>query len=281
MAIIWLVAGLNILGIVPVGRTAMLLTALVMIPFIILFATGLFHPVSPPFQSHDGLKSLSLALFTIMWNCIGWDNATTYASEVSRPVRTYLKAIGIAFACIYIFSLSFVFLALHSGISGVTIAEKGIPYLARQLGGNTLGALLSIGGMASMLGIFCAVMLSVSRVPGVMSRDKVLPGFFSKLHPRFRTPYVSIIIFSCIVSLMVLRPLSDLLIMDICLYTAGITLEFAALISLRKLEGGIVRPFRIPLNKNGLLILFIFPVLIFCLALAGALNGSTENNRAG
>ena len=280
LAIIWLVAGLNILGIVPVGRTALLLTVTVMISFIILFMTGFLHPVYSTSPEHAGMKSLSLALFTIMWNCIGWDNATTYASEVNRPVRSYLKAIAIAFTGIYLFSLLFIYVALHSGISGTIIAQKGIPFLASLLGGNALGALLSIGGMASMLGIFSAVMLSVSRVPGVMSTDKLIPKIFSKLHPKFRTPYISIILFSSIVSLMVLRPLSDLIIMDISLYTAGIALEFAAVISLRKKAAAADRPFRIPLQKKGLIMLFLTPLVLYSLALAGALNGSVENLHA-
>ena len=280
LAIIWLVAGLNILGIVPVGRTALLLTVTVMISFIILFMTGFLHPVYSTSPEHAGMKSLSLALFTIMWNCIGWDNATTYASEVNRPVRSYLKAIAIAFTGIYLFSLLFIYVALHSGISGTIIAQKGIPFLASLLGGNALGALLSIGGMASMLGIFSAVMLSVSRVPGVMSTDKLIPKIFSKLHPKFRTPYISIILFSSIVSLMVLRPLSDLIIMDISLYTAGIALEFAAVISLRKKAAAADRPFRIPLQKKGLIMLFVTPLVLYSLALAGALNGSVENLHA-
>ncbi len=109
------------------------------------------------------MTSLGLALFTIMWNCIGWDNATTYAGEVKRPVRSYLTAMLLAFTAVYFFYLSFTYLVLHTGISGPEFAEKGIPYLGTLVGGNSLGGMLSMGGMASMLGIFCAVMLSVSQ----------------------------------------------------------------------------------------------------------------------
>jgi len=140
--------------------------------------------------------------------------------------------------------------------------------------------MLSIGGMASMLGIFCAVMLSVSRVPAVMGKDKVLPKLFTRQHPKYHTPYISIIVCACIVSILVLRPLADLFIMDICLYTAGIALEFAALISLRKKAAEADRPFRIPLQKKGLIILFMSPLLVFSVALGNTLLGSSENRYA-
>ena len=81
-------------------------------------------------------------------------------------------------------------------------------------------------------------------------------------------------------SLLILLPLADLIVMDICLYTGGVSLEFAALISLRKKASGDQRPFRIPLEKKGLLLLFLAPTLIFVLALIGSITGSAENKPA-
>lgn len=280
IAMVWLVAALNIRGIVLVGKTALFLTVAVMIPFVILYFTGFLQPVSAGAHPHSGMTSLGLALFTIMWNCIGWDNATTYAGEVKRPVRSYLTAMLLAFTAVYFFYLSFTYLVLHTGISGSEFSEKGIPYLGTLVGGNSLGGMLSMGGMASMLGIFCAVMLSVSRVPAVMGKDKVLPKLFTRQHPKYHTPYISIIVCACIVSILVLRPLADLFIMDICLYTAGIALEFAALISLRKKAAEADRPFKIPLQRKGLIILFMSPLLVFSVALGNTLLGSSENRYA-
>ncbi len=131
-----------------------------------------------------------------MWNFIGWDNATTYAGEVNRPVRAYLKAILLAFSGIYLFYLASPGLPFDLEFPGSVLADKGIPYLGTLIGGNSLGAILSLGGMASMLGIFCAVLLSVSRVPAVMGSDRLLPKIFTRLHSRYQTPYISIIVCS-------------------------------------------------------------------------------------
>jgi amino acid transporter len=280
IAMIWLVAALNIRGIVLVGKTALFLTVAVMIPFVILYFMGFLHPVFGAHHPNTGMNSLGLALFTIMWNCIGWDNATTYAGEVQRPVRSYLMAMLLAFSAVYLFYLSFTYLVLHTGISGQEFGEKGIPYLGLLIGGHSLGGMLSLGGMASMLGIFCAVMLSVSRVPAVMGKDRLLPRLFTKVHKKFQTPYVSIIGCACIVSVLVLRPLADLFIMDICLYTAGISLEFIALFRLRKTIADQDRPFKIPFQKKGLVLLFISPLLVFVIALCNTLIGSAENRFA-
>src|SRR5439155_6105858 len=65
-----------------------------------------------------------------------------------------------------------------------------------------------------------------------------------------------------------------------CLYTGGVSLEFAALISLRKKAAADQRPFRIPLDKKGLLLLFLAPTFIFVLALIGSITGTAENQPA-
>ena len=88
--------------------------------------------------------------------------------------------------------------------------------------------------MASSLGIYAAVLLSVSRVPKVMADDNLLPQRLNSLHPKFQTPYISIIVCSLVVSVMILWPFDDLLIIDVIVYGAGLSLEYVALIKLRR-----------------------------------------------
>jgi amino acid transporter len=206
-----------------------------------------------------------------MWNFIGWDNATTYAGEVNRPVRSYIISIGIAFCLVIgIYTVSALTVA-RTGINHNNLVARGFPVLGELLGGRGLGMLIAAGGMASTLGLYSAVLLSVSRVPQVMADDQLLPGWLCSLHSRFQTPYISIIASSVVVSILVLFTFSDLIIMDIILYGAGLSLEFIALFLLRINEPDRPRPFRIPLGKIGLALLFILPIGIYSVALAGAI----------
>jgi amino acid transporter len=109
-----------------------------------------------------------------------------------------------------------------------------------------------------------------------MADDQLLPAWFCTLHPRFKTPYVSIIVSSVIVSILVLFTFSDLVVMDIMLYGAGLFLEFLALLILRRKEPTAHRPFRIPLGKAGLILLFLLPIGIYTAALSGALLSSDK-----
>jgi amino acid transporter len=284
LVIIWSSALLNILGIVPVGKASVLLSLVVLIPFGLIFLFVL-HPIHPAASLHPaftpttkglGFPAISMGLYTVMWNFLGWDNATTYAGEVARPVRSYLTSICIAFILVFALYLLTAYSVHRSGIDPAALNDGGFPVLGVLAAGRWLGIVVAIGGMAGQLGLYSAVLLSVSRVPQVMADDQLLPAWFCSLHPRFGTPYVSIIASSAVVSVLVLFTFSDLIVMDIILYGAGLSLEFIALLVLRRREPDTHRPFRIPLGNTGLILLFLLPVGIYILAISGILIASEK-----
>jgi amino acid transporter len=129
-----------------------------------------------------------------------------------------------------------------------------------------------MGGMASSLGIYAAVLLSVSRVPKAMADDGLMAKRLNILHHRYQTPYISIILCSMVVSFMILWPFAELLIIDVTVYGAGLSLEYIALIKLRIKEPEKHRPFRIPLSVPWLCVVLLLPVTVYVVALAGALS---------
>ena len=285
LLIIWASAGLNILGIVPVGKVSLFLSAAVLAPVIILIVLAIHKhggSLSIPSPSLKGITfpSFGMALYTVMWNCLGWDNITTYAEEVEKPVRSYLVSMIIAFILVMVVYFFITWIAQQSGINHDTLTNDGFPALGVLIAGRWLGVVIAAGGMASTLGIYAAVLLSVSRVPQVMSEDNLLPKGLNKLHRRFKTPYISIIICSLVVSFMVLWTFADLLIIDVTVYGAGLSLEYIALVKLRLKEPLKARPFRIPLNITGLCLVLIFPFMVYAVALAGALSSTPEALKA-
>jgi amino acid transporter len=285
LLIIWASAGLNILGIVPVGKVSLFLSAAVLAPVIVLIVLAFYHHTGSlgiPSPSLKGITfpSLGMALYTIMWNCLGWDNITTYAEEVEKPVRSYLVSMIIAFILVIVVYFFIIWVAQLSGINHDTLTNDGFPALGVLIAGRWLGIAIAAGGMASTLGMYAAVLLSVSRVPQVMSEDHLLPAGLNKLHSRFKTPYISIIICSLVVSFMVLWTFADLLIIDVTVYGAGLSLDYIALVKLRLKEPLKTRPFKIPLSITGLCLVLIFPFLVYAVALGGALSSTPEALKA-
>ncbi|HET7898596.1 MAG TPA: APC family permease, partial [Flavisolibacter sp.] len=275
LLMIWLSGGINILGIVPVGRTSIILSILVLIPFAILFGWSLVqhngHLVipTPSFKQSD-FSMVSLGLYTVMWNFIGWDNVTTYAEEVNKPVRSYLFSVLMAFVAVFSIYFMATIIAINAGINPTVLSETGFPSLGQLLGGKTLGAVIALGGMASALGLYSAVLLSVSRIPKVMSDDNLLPAKLQALHPKYKSPYISILCCSVVVSLMVFWTFGELIIIDITLYGAALCLEYLALVRLRKIAADEHRPFKIPLNRFGLALMALLPFSVYAVAVTGA-----------
>jgi amino acid transporter len=280
LAVIWLNALLNIRGIVIIGRSSLLLGSIVLIPFLILFILAQMHPALPAhlpaIHNRPAIHAFSMALFIIMWNYIGWDNATTYAHEIHKPAKSYIYSIAIAFGCIYILYLLAAHAAMQSGIDPAQLTENGFPYVGLLTGGKWLAALLSAGGMASMLGIFSAVLLSVSRVPAAMAADRLLPAFLTRHHLKYNTPYISIILCAIVTSFLVLWSFEELIVIDITLYAGGIALEFISLILLRKKNPDEKRPFKIPLKDSWLVLISCLPLAVFLVALAGVISGEPK-----
>jgi len=279
LVIIWSSAVLNILGIVPVGKTSVFLGVVVLVPFLVLFGVQLTQhthafTIAAPSLHGLGFSPIAMGLYTVMWNFIGWDNATTYAGEVRKPARSYLLSISVAFALIVLIYIVAAFTVHQSGISAKELEEGKFPVLGTLVGGHWLGALLAVGGMASTLGLYSAVLLSVSRIPQVMADDSLLPSRLCMLHSRFGTPYLSIIASSVVVSVLILWDFSDLVVMDIVLYGAGVALEFIALFIMRVRQPQAYRPFKIPLNNSGLLLMILLPIGVYIIALSGALMSS-------
>jgi amino acid transporter len=277
LLIIWGCAGLNILGIVPVGRVSLVLGSIILIPFFILFGITFFNPsfhfAAPVFSlTGIGFTSLGMGLYTVMWNFLGWDNTTTYAGEVDKPVRSYLISMGISFILVLGVYLIVTYITQNSGIDFKRLSDEGYPILGIQVAGRWLGGLLALGGMASTLGIFSAVMLSISRIPKAMAEDRLLPMKFSAVHKRFNTPYISIIVCATVVSLMTLWTFTELVVIDVILYGAGLFLEFISLIVLRIKEPETHRPFKIPLNVFGLCLMVLLPVMVYTTALVAVFS---------
>ena len=94
-----------------------------------------------------------------------------------------------------------------------------------------------------------AGLIGISRLSYSMAAHKLFPSVFARLHPRFRTPFVSIIVFGIVAALLILPAQIDLMA---SVYALAATFAFAtahlAVMRLRFVEPDLRRPFQMPLN---------------------------------
>jgi amino acid transporter len=128
----------------------------------------------------------------------GMELVCAMSEEVRDPKRTFPRAIlgsGVLIAVIYILGT----LAAMVLVTPATLDPKSGVFQAITSGSNILGigivgviaALLVTVGNAGGVGTTVA---GVARVPFAVGIDSYLPAFFGKIHPRWRTPYISILI---------------------------------------------------------------------------------------
>jgi amino acid transporter len=269
LAVVIVCALLNIAGVKVVSTTSLWLFFALSAPFALVVILspmkygGLFHAVTAPTTSKVDLIG---GLLICMWNYMGWDNASTIATEVERPQRTYPRAM---LAAVVIVALSYIVPVAAVWMTRLPAGawETGSwADIAGLLGGPLLRVALVVGGMFSAFGMFNALVMSYSRLPLAMAQDGMLPKFFGKLNRR-RAPWVAIVAlaigWACCLGLGFER----LVTIDILIYGASLSLEFLALIVLRIREPRLKRPFRVPGGMFGAVAVGVAPILLLGFAL--------------
>jgi len=265
VAIVVVCALLNIAGVKAVSDTSLWLFVALSAPFVavVLLAPfkyhGLINAVTTPTTSTVDMIG---GLLICMWNYMGWDNASTIATEVENPQRTYPRAMLMA---VFIIALSYIVPVAAVWLTGLPAGawETGSwADIAGILGGPGLRIALVIGGMVSAFGMFNALVMSYSRLPLAMAQDGMLPQVLAKIHPKTRAPWVSIVACATGWALCLGIGLDRLVTIDILLYGASLALEFVALIFLRVREPELPRPFRVPGGIMGAVLVGIAPLFL-------------------
>src|SRR5438105_9101539 len=195
LAVVVICVLLNIAGVRVVSTTSLWLFFALSAPFALIIVLAPFkfgalvHAATTPTTSTvDIIGGLLIA----MWNYMGWDNASTIATEVERPQHTYPRAVLMAVAIV---SLTYIVPVAAMWMTGLPASawETGSwADIARMVGGPLLRVALVLGGMMSGFGMFNALVMSYSRLPLAMAQDGMLPRVFPKLK-RPLTPWIAIL----------------------------------------------------------------------------------------
>lgn len=293
MGIILLLMLINIIGIREtsvINISAALLdittqVSLVIIGFILLYNPPLLiSRIIDNWPSPENLV-LGIALASIAYT--GIETASQMAEETRLPEKRVPRAIiMMIFAVLVIFAgISLVtFLAVTPQELGTEWARDPVAGIAAnipiQLLADVLRPLIGILAGTILLIATNAAIIGISRLSYSLGRKNLAPKVFSRIHPSFHTPYVSILLFS-FVGMIILIPgfFSPDIFEDVgALYAFGSLLAFmfshASIISLRIRQPDLLRPFKLQGNVKimgyqlpitavlGLLALFFIWIII-------------------
>jgi basic amino acid/polyamine antiporter, APA family len=161
------------------------------------------HHVAPVHQATAGSGEWLKAVLLLVFAYGGFESALTPMSEAKDPRR------DAAFA---LFTALITCTALYTAIQWVVVgilpdaahSTRPLADVARVMFSGTGAAVISAGALVSIYGYLGANMLAVPRITLALAENRDFPKIFAAIHPRFRTPYFSIIVFAALTWLLAL-----------------------------------------------------------------------------
>ncbi|NCU00653.1 amino acid permease [Candidatus Macondimonas diazotrophica] len=207
----------------------------------------------------------------IFFAYIGFDAVSTAAEEARDPQRDIPRGIlGSLVICTLIYILV---AGALTGIVNYTQLNVPDPVAAglALIGAHSVAGLISVGAIAGLSSVLLVLLYGQSRIFFAMSRDGLLPPVFSRVHPRFRTPFQVVLMTGLVVALvagfMPIRQVAELV--NVGTLAAFILVSVAVMV-LRYTRPDLHRPFRTPLVP-------LIPLLAiaFCAYLIASLDAVT------
>jgi APA family basic amino acid/polyamine antiporter len=213
-------------------------------------ASANWHPFVPPpdGKGNFGWLGIPTAAASIFFAYIGFDAVSTAAQEAKNPQRDMpIGILGSLVVCTILYIL--VSLVLTGLVNYKTLNVSAPVALAIDATGIGWGSLLvKIGAVFGLATVMLVMLLGQSRVFYSMSKDGLLPKWASAVHPRFRTPWITTIIFGAFAAIMPaffnIEVLSELVNIGTLL---AFTIVCAGVWVLRVRHPEMKRPFKTPL----------------------------------
>ncbi len=263
---------INIRGIRDVGAVSTIISILVLMAFGLVAAVGFaqwqtnpFVPFIPPGQTL--LQSVGYGLAIGMWVYSGYESMSTVAGEIKDPQvipRATLLTVPLIMA-VYI-------LPTMGGLASLGrwsewAAEGGLTYgdVVTQVA-PALGVFFVFIAIIAQFSIFNTYIASGSRGFFALAEDNLAPRILVKCSKERGVPYVAVLslgIFSLIVCMF---PFGVIVVVDVMLFMSAYALIFISACILRVKEGGLPRPFRIPIGTKAFIAMCIPSLIIIFVA---------------
>jgi APA family basic amino acid/polyamine antiporter len=212
---IWIALGTNIVG-MKIGKWTENLGGITawILGFLLVGAgaavwmrSGSATPMNTPMNFAPSWSWETLGFFgTMAFGLSGMEAIGLMAAEIRQPRRTVVPATWVATIFNTVFyaasTLALLVLIRPNSVSELHGLADGSDIAAGLLGWRWLTPLIAVVVLINSIGGWGGLGSAVSRMPYAAGVDHLLPGAFARLHPKWATPYLSILVFGGVASVL-------------------------------------------------------------------------------
>jgi len=198
---------LNIFGVKKVGKVQLIIVSISLISLALILIFGIPN-VKPelldPFLINGNFGLISTVAFVYI-SYAGVTKVAAIAGEIKNPSRNLPLAMMLSLAIITtIYVLVAFVLVGNIPFESLKSDIKPIYTVANLLGGTHIGYIAAGIGVITLISMANSGVLASSRFPFAMALDKLLPDFMGKVHSKYLTPVVAIIMTCVAMALVIL-----------------------------------------------------------------------------
>ena len=190
-------AFINHIGVKDTTRVNNFLTVAKLLPQFLFIGVGLFFiaPANFEIKETPGFGSFSSTVLLLVFAFGGFESVLVNSGEVKNPKKNLPFALLLATSCIIIIYVLIQIVSIGT-LPGLSSSNKPLADAAGLFMGKTGSTIIAIGALFSITGTLNAIMLVGSRLPYAFSEEKQFPKAFSFIHPRYKTPTFSLLLFT-------------------------------------------------------------------------------------
>ena len=166
------------------------------------------------------------AFGVICFGLVGLELASVMGDEIKNPLKTLPSAVawgGLISGFLYVaVTLTLQIAIRKSDINVLEGIVQAVAHMANRVGAAWIVAPFALMLSISIAGIGSAWLAGSARIPFVAGLDAYLPSWLGKVHPRYGTPYMALIVHATVSTILVVLSLSG----------AGVQETFQRLLSL-------------------------------------------------
>jgi APA family basic amino acid/polyamine antiporter len=249
----------------------MVVLKLIILAFFVIVSFKFVKPANWTPFAPNGMHGIFSGAAVVFFAYIGFDAVSTTAEEARNPKRDLpIGIIGSLIVCTIIYAIvALVFTGMipYPRLHGALASEQAEPltlamkYVQMP---NWMIGVVALGSVIAHTAVLLVFQLGQPRIFFAMSRDGLLPKFFAKVHPKYKTPHVSTIITGLVVGVAAMfTNLEEMVDLTNIGTLFAFFLVCVGIIVLRIKEPNRERPFRVPFG-------LLLPILgaVSCVGLA-------------